>query len=303
MRGTYALPQQTPNDITRSRQYTIQHCSLLTPQVQNALESLYEVLPPAIWATHYGVASAPYQAFFKSSYYEILVDQVLSSISIGLPVRLDPLDSDDKILMPRLVCALKSDTVIVQEAGQEYDIYDICKQNPTWAVIYYPETSNIFICPVFFLLPTLPAAGNCPTVNEATNQFEGNFTAFWQSQMYMLLHEIAHLYIGATVENSVNETMDWNYAFWLSPSDATCNALNYVLYVASVDKECEQFPQTIQSQSYGNRKLGAVLDLVNTSSAEISGSQGLESVPGEVSPYHTDAMNITHAPKNSTFLR
>lgn len=225
--------ETAPNDIARSRDYTIQHCSLLTPQVQNALENLYDVLPPAIRDTHYGVASAPYQAFFKSSYYEIIVDGVLSSISIGAPVRLDPLDSDNKILMPSLVCALKPNIVIVQEAGQDFDIYDICKQNPSWTVMYYPETSNIFICPIFFLVPTLPAAGNCPTVDKATNQFEGNFTAFWQSQIYMLLHAIARLYIGATVEESMDEVMDWNYAISLSPSNATCNALNYVLYVAS----------------------------------------------------------------------
>ena len=75
--------------------------------------------------------------------------------------------------------------------------------------------------------------GNCPTVNEATNQFEGNFTAFWQSQMYILLHAIVQFYIGAEVEDSVDETMDWIYAFSLSPDNATRNALNYVLFVAS----------------------------------------------------------------------
>ncbi|KAF6226754.1 hypothetical protein HO173_011747 [Letharia columbiana] len=233
--GIEDLPPETtaelaPNDITKSNDYTIQHCSLLAPQVQNVLESLYDVLPLAIRETHYGVTSAPYQAFFKNSYYETVVHGILSRVTIGVPLRLD---FGKELLVPSLVCALKPDTVIIHKAGQEFDIYDICKGNPTWALMYYPKTPNIFICPLFFLMPTLPAVGNCPTVNEATNQFEGNFTAFWQSQMYMLLHEIAHFYIGVTVEDSVDETMDWNYAFSLSPMNATSNALNYVLFVAS----------------------------------------------------------------------
>lgn len=82
-------------------------------------------------------------------------------------------------------------------------------------------------------MPTEPAVGNCPTVNRTTNLFEGNFAAFWESQIYILLHEIAHFYIGTTVEDSVDEVMDWNYAFSLPPINASFNALNYVLFVAS----------------------------------------------------------------------
>ena len=88
-------------------------------------------------------------------------------------------------------------------------------------------------------MPTEPAVGNCPTVNETTNLFEGNFAGFLQSQIYMLLHEIAHFYIGATVEDSVDEVMDWNYAVSLSPANSTFNALNYVLFVAS---KCSLIP-------------------------------------------------------------
>lgn len=185
-----------------------------------------------MWETHYGIESAPYQAFFKSSYYEMIVEGVLRRASIGAPIALDPA-KEEELLVPTLVCALKADTVIAHEAGQEYDIYAICRENPTWTVMYYPGTANIFICPLFFLMPTQPAEGNCPTVNRATNLFDGNFVAFWQSQMYTLLHEIMHFYIGATVEDSVDEVMDWNYAFSLSPANASFNALNYVLFVAS----------------------------------------------------------------------
>lgn len=70
-----------------------------------------------------------------------------------------------------------------------------------------------------------------------------------------------------------------------------------------IDKKCEEFPETVQPQPFGSRKLGAVLGLVNTSSAEISGAQGSESIQDEKPPYRTDAMNITLTPKTSTFLK
>ena len=192
-----------------------------------------DVLQPAISDTHYGTTSPPYQAFFKSSYFEIAVENVLKEISIGAPIKLD----NGKKLVPRLVCVLKSDIVILHYADQDADVYDVCKQDPSLTIIHYTETSEIFICPLFFQLPAQPSAGNCPTVNETTNRFEGNSDAFWRSQMYFLLHELVHFYLGLSVEEwaegGTNETMDWNYAFSLSPAKAALNALNYVLYVAS----------------------------------------------------------------------
>ena len=143
------------------------------------------------------------------------------------------MDSGKENLKPRIVCALKPDTVIFHKAGQDVDVYDVCKNDPTSTVMYYPETSDIFICSLFFSVPPLPSLGSCPTVNVATNKLEGNFAAFWLSQAYFLLHEIAHFYIGDTVENRMREIMDWNYAVSLPGPKATLNALNYVLYVAS----------------------------------------------------------------------
>lgn len=192
-----------------------------------------DVLQPAIWDTHYGATSAPYQAFFKNSLLEIIVENVLKEISIGAPVQFD----DGKKLMPRLVCVLKSDIVILHYADQDMDVYDVCKKDASLTIIHYTETSEIFICPLFFEVPAQPSAGNCPTVNETTNRFEGNSDAFWHSQMYFLLHEIVQFYLGLPIEEWVdggtNEAMDWNYAFSLPPTKVTLNALNYVLYVAS----------------------------------------------------------------------
>lgn len=67
---------------------------------------------------------------------------------------------------------------------------------------------------------------------------------------------------------------------------------------SGVDKGCQDFPQPFKG-----RKLGETLDLLNTSAAGRRESQGLGPVPGGVSPYHTDAMNITLASKNSTLSK
>lgn len=194
------------------------------------LQDIYDVLPEAMWETHYGAASAPYQAFFKTTDYAMIVEEELKAVSIGMPLRLD---HGKGILKPRIVCALKPDTVIFHKAGQDVDVYDVCKRDSTSTVMHYPETSDIFICSLFFQVPPLPSIGGCPTVNEATNKLEGSFAGFWLSQTYFLLHEILHFYIGATVELRMDEIMDWNYAVSLPGPNATLNALNYVLFVAS----------------------------------------------------------------------
>ena len=81
--------------------------------------------------------------------------------------------------MPRIVCALKPDSVIFHLADQDIDVYDVCKEDRFKVVMYYIGTSDIFICSNFFLMSAQPSAGNCATVNEATNRFEGDFDAFW----------------------------------------------------------------------------------------------------------------------------
>ena len=227
-------PCAVPNDIVKSHGYTIQHCGQLTPLVQGALENIYDVLLLAISDSHYGVDSAPYQAFFKSSYYETIVEKILVYILLGEAIRLD-LDKDP--IRPQIVCALKNDTVTFSTAHTDIDVYQACTNDPFATVIYYPERSDIFICATFFKLRAQPIPQNCPTVNVATNKFEGNYGAFWLSRMYFLLHELVNFYIGLTLEDriqaSTDEKIDWNYAFSLPADSATYNALNYVLYVAS----------------------------------------------------------------------
>ena len=89
-----------PTNVVTTKSYTIQHCSLFASRVQDALEKLYDVLLPAIWQTHYGVESAPYKAFFKSSYYEIVVENILKEILIGALLILKP---NKQKLIPTLV--------------------------------------------------------------------------------------------------------------------------------------------------------------------------------------------------------
>lgn len=291
--GSYALPQQIPNDIAQSNGYNIQHCSLLTPHVQEALGNMYDVLLKAIPDTHYGEASAPYKAWFKSSYYETMVEEILKDVLIGAPFQ-SP--GRTKPSIPDIVCALKPNTAIVELTNQKVDVYSVCKRNSFTSIMFYPDTSTIYLCSRFFLLPPVPSEDNCPTVNEATNEFEGNFIAFWKSQIYFLLHEIVRFYTDSTMlEERPDETMNYNYAFSLSPVNAALNPLNYVLYVACVDKECHNYPKADKSPPTRGRRLGAMLDLLNTSSIEAAQSQRSGLTGEEVLPFHTDVVNATLA--------
>lgn len=87
--------------------------------------------------------------------------------------------------------------------------------------------------------------------------------------------------------------------FFLSPvSFGLSNAFHHLdsnKEDLGVDKECEEYPPTAQSQPFGGRKLGVMLDLLNESSTESAKSQG------RASPYHTDVSSVTLARKNSTF--
>ena len=67
-----------------------------------------------------------------------------------------------------------------------------------------------------------------------------------------------------------------------------------------VDRECRNYPRPHESEHSHGRRLGAALDLLNTSSTEISVTQGLESVPSRISLFHTDVMNTTLVGKNLT---
>ena len=193
-------PCAVPNDIVRSHGYTIQHCGQFTPLVQWALENIYDALLPAISETHYGVGSAPYQAFFKSSFYEIIVEKILEYILLGEAIHLE---LDKQPIRPHIVCALKSDTVTLSTAYKTIDIYEFCTTHPSATVLFYPETPDIFICARFFDLIAQPLPHNCPTVNVATNKFEGNYGAFFVSQMYFLLHQLVDFYLGLTLEDKI----------------------------------------------------------------------------------------------------
>ncbi len=72
--------------------------------------------------------------------------------------------------------------------------------------------------------------------------------------------------------------------------------------MSGVDQECQNFPETDQSQHYHSQRFSAVIDLLKTSSVNSSESQKLEAAQGSKSPLHTYVTNTTLVDKSSTLL-
>ena len=71
-------------------------------------------------------------------------------------------------------------------------------------------------------------------------------------------------------------------------------------YVLGVDKECRNYPRPDQSPPYHGRRLGATLNLLNVSSAEVPEGYGLELVHGGISNVYINILNTTLVGKNLT---
>ena len=145
---------------------------------------------------------------------------------------------------PQFACVTGPGIVRFQVEDQFRDVYDDCRKNPLWTVIYYSGLSYIFICPFFFspYIPPQPI-GRCPAVDPTTNEFTGELKDLIQFKPYVLLHELAHFYVvPPSTENTQFDIYDWNAAFALKAKRAILNAQSYVLYVASIAAHCTAFP-------------------------------------------------------------
>lgn len=77
-------------------------------------------------------------------------------------------------------------------------------------------------------------ASACPNV--VGGQFQGQWGYLVQNQMFILMHEILHFYLGnapGPAKNSATEINDINEAVGLGAVDAISNAQSFVFYAAS----------------------------------------------------------------------
>ena len=196
---------------------------------------------------HYGTASPAYGTFFKSSIYDIFVSEILTNITTGAAIAKLKTSRVPVPASPVLTCITGPNQVIDNVTGDTsnpLDLWDGCAGGKGWA-FYLSGTNSIFLCPRFFTVfqdsPTLPGMGPeilCPTVSGG--QFEGFGGFLAETQVYIVLHELLHFYLGNSpppATNSYTEVNEINAAFNLSAVEAISNAQSYVFYAAS---ECER---------------------------------------------------------------
>ncbi len=218
--------------VTKQGRYSIYQCDANTALVQQDLDLLWAALLPVVANTHFGTASPAYQAFFKDSIYDTLVDEIISNVTTGAPLLKKNSPTPQS---PLIVCIPGPNILNMTIAGVETDLYDGCKSGAS--AFYKTQTNWIFLCPFFFKVvqqATTPAAF-CPAITNIQFEENGQEGKLVQNQMWILMHEIVHFYLDNSpgpATSSIYEAYDINAAFGLAASDAISNAQSYVWYSA-----------------------------------------------------------------------
>ena len=92
----------------------------------------------------------------------------------------------------------------------------------------------VVLCAGFPGKPPLPVS--CPVASEARDEFVGEGSDFPRNQVDLLLHDLVHWYVIATVEVPgvpQNEKHDINECFSVSVQESQYNPNNYLCYVNS----------------------------------------------------------------------
>ena len=100
-------------------------------------------------------------------------------------------------------------------------------------------SSQIILCPEFFIIPELPPPDQCRAVNKYQSNFYDYNPHIPNYQLWHLMHEVAHFYIH---DNPEEEAYLLNECLRLNAIASVNNAENYIFYAASMF-----FPRTIRS--------------------------------------------------------
>ena len=93
------------------------------------------------------------------------------------------------------------------------------------------------LCPWFFTYKQKPVKKTCFAVDRATNRFRAYGLLVQETRVYVLLHELVHIYIGTVIDQNqqrvAGEVMTLNECWSLSGASARYNPSNFAFYVNS----------------------------------------------------------------------
>lgn len=162
-------------------------------------------------------------------------------MSLGSPTY--PLKSplpDIGVSSPVIAC-LQDDPNLVDDrnflglhpALQRLAIED-CKVS-TRTAAWMGGTQAVILCPRFFSRKLAPPKPGCLRVNRVTNKFAGLGNSIADTQTYVLLHELVHVYLGGVTDQHIikREALAIQECFEIKARSSRFNPANYVFYTNS----------------------------------------------------------------------
>ena len=207
------------NDWVSSGNYRIYSCSSQASEVKNLLDLTYLYVQTALLSTN----TPAYKAFFRSA-NPAPVKTVLGAITAGTNIT----TGQHGPRRPTLVCVNAIDPGIAA-------FWDLCKNPSQPMVIQPPETSIVFICPVFFEIALSPQTTDCGTVNHAqTRMITHSYIV--GTQYGFLIQALADMYIRETVPGVTALSLKArteNECLALPPDQAVRSSSSYALFLSS----------------------------------------------------------------------
>ena len=207
------------NDWVSSGNYLIYSCSTQASEVVNLLDLAYLWIQNALLSTD----TPAYKAFFRSA-DPATVKSLLSAFTAGTNVTTKSHGSR----RPTVVCVNAVDPGINA-------FWDLCKHPGGPVVIQPPNTSIVFLCPVFFERDLSPQATDCGTVNHAgTRMLTHSYIA--ATQYGFLIQALADMYIRELMPGVTPlsiQSRNENDCLVLPPDQAIRCATSYVFFLSS----------------------------------------------------------------------
>ena len=157
--------------------------------------------------------SPSYNAFFQDIRFAPFVHSILQEIASGSPTEsLTSLNGRPQAFKsPTIACLVEHpmaevdwNYLVMYEEAQDLAAADY-RNNERFANIGQ-GTELIILCPLFFEQRRQVPTRGCPKVDLATNRFKGIGNPIYNTQAFVLLHELVHVYLGAIKEPQTGAT-------------------------------------------------------------------------------------------------
>ena len=206
--------------------YSEQIRRTITRMSLNLVDVLYDV------ERHGARSRYGFDALFTSSRETHQVAAIFEKILVGEAVSLQPFaiesgamtEPNDKPNRVRLYCFRPDVMDDVSQFG-----YRKCEENPGWVGFWMAGSSSIGLCPLFFNnIQTSPTSEDCPSFSSSGSLLSNFQTRLTANREAILIHELAHLYIGHDSNEAEAQTLQESMD--LTVADQVKNAANYAYF-------------------------------------------------------------------------